>query len=865
MSSPMLLLTWRDVAERMSLPRSNERDHFVAEVDRFGVRVYTDDEELTLRELAERIGPAFDQKRRCVELLGVPEAPRSLPIELLPREDAPERPNLPQRPLWATPHIDLPAFARGPGIATIGLAAFFSFKGGVGRTTACLASVIRMLDREDPPRVLFIDADVEAPGLTWFVNHEERLSWLDALALIHDADDWRAEALPVIAERIEASTIALELSAGRRELFIMPAVRGLSQLINVPVPMEQAIRRRGHAWVIGDLLMALKEQLKLDAIVVDLRAGLTEMSSPLLLDPRVHNVLVTSCSPQSVEGIKFALQRAELQTGWPLSVDMLVTQVPPSGDLRFQEVRQALIDAWARARDKQDADDGVVPEPARVDFEQQLIVFDGVQKVADRLRGTSLWRAVEGVVERLLPQPPTIQQSATSRVSSETIAKLAGRYEYAETSEGLALLATPPLKSLARRATGQLPSSVVIGSKGAGKTFAWAQLVRAARWSVFAQAVGVTVGSANDALIFPLLRPKSIGPDLSDAARRAEDAIATPRINSIELANRLEELKDADEAKSFWLRAIVERLNLPPEAGRSAREIDEALRQRDQRVVLVVDGLEDALQSGPGKPINEAQKRALRALMQDLVNDLRELRAQQLGVVVFVRQDIAREAIPQNYEQFAARHEDVALSWSPEDALRLVLWLLAQTGWSLLPSEDIDITSEPYDRLAAALHPFWGERMGGGRDAPTDRWVIAALSDLNGRFQARDLVRLLQRASNQSGVIPLRPPAIRDAIKYCSEKKIEELEKEMDALRPVFSKLRDIPESERTIPLGGDKLRLNEEQVSFLKGIGLLIFDEKEQLYYMPEIIRHGLGFGLSRVGRARVLGLQQLALKQRR
>jgi hypothetical protein len=53
--------------------------------------------------------------------------------------------------------------------------------------------------------------------------------------------------------------------------------------------------------------------------------------------------------------------------------------------------------------------------------------------------------------------------------------------------------------------------------------------------------------------------------------------------------------------------------------------------------------------------------------------------------------------------------------------------------------------------------------------------------------------------------------------------------------------------------------------VSFLKGIGLLIFDEKEQLYYMPEIIRHGLGFGLSRVGRARVLGLQQLALKQRR
>ncbi|MCK6515078.1 hypothetical protein L6R46_08500 [Myxococcota bacterium] len=859
----MLLLTWRDVAERMSPPLSDERVSLVAEVDRFSVRVYTDDVERALRELSERIGPAFDQKRRCVELLGVPEAPRTLPVELLPSEDAPERPNLPQRPLWATPHIDLPAFVRGPGIATNGLAAFFSFKGGVGRTTACFASVIRMLDREDPPRVLFIDADVEAPGLTWFVNHEERLSWLDALALIQDADDWRAEALPIIAERIEASTIALELPAGRREFFIMPAVRGLSQLVNVPVPMEQAIRRRGHAWVIGDLLMALKERLELDAIVVDLRAGLTEMSSPLLLDPRVHNVLVTSCSPQSVEGIKFALERAELKTGWPLSVDMLVTQVPPSGDQRFQEVRQALIDAWAGARDKQDSDDGVVPEPARVDFEQQLIVFDEVQNVADRLRGTSLWRAVEGVVERMLPQRVVTPPRITGPVSREAIAKLAARYEYAEKSEGLALLATPPLKSLARRAIGQLPLSVVIGSKGAGKTFAWAQLVRAATWSKFAEAVGVNVADANDALVFPLLRPKNIGDDLQAAAERAEKTVATPRMHSGELANRLHELKDNDDAKSFWLRAIVERLNLPHDASRSVRELDEALRERGQRVVLVVDGLEDALQSGPGKPIHEAQKRALRELMQDLVNDLRELRAQQLGVVVFVRQDIAREAIPQNYGQFAARHDDVALSWSSEDALRLVLWLLEQAGWSLLPSKDI--TSEPYERLAKALHPFWNEKMGGGREAFTDRWAIAAISDLNGRFQARDLVRLLRWASNQSDVIPLRPQAIRDAIRYCSEMKIEELEAEVGVLKKVFDKLRGIPEDEKTIPLGGDKLRLDEEEVSFLKGIGLLIFDEKEQLYYMPEIIRQGLDFKLSRVGRARVLGLQQLALKQRR
>lgn len=863
MTSPTMLLSWRDVAERIKRQPSDDGAVLNVEVDRFGVRVYTDDSEMTLTTLARMIGAPFDPSRGCVDLVGPQGVSRTLPVELFPAAEAPLPIAHPQRPLWSTEHIDVPEFAKNTPSTNDGIAAFFSFKGGVGRTTACFATVVRLLDRPNPPRVLYIDADVEAPGLTWFVNHEERLSWVDAMALMQDADDWRADALPLIAEQIALSTVGLELSSGRREFFLIPAVRGLSQLVEMPVTMENLIRRRGHSWAVGDLLVALRERLQLDAIVIDLRAGLTEMSSPLLLDPRVHSVLVTSCSPQSVNGIVFAMEQADLRASWPLSVDMLVTQVPPSGDARFHEVRQELVDAWARERGKQDSDDESVPEPARIDFEQQLIVFDGMQKVADRLQGTTLWRAVESIAERLCPQEVVAHRVPGGVVSSKTIAQLARRYEYAERSASVGLLATPPLKNLARLSAGQLPASVVIGSKGAGKTFAWAQLVIAGQWAGFARHVGVTLPKGDDATIFPLLKPLNIGDGLQAAVQRAENSVATPRVTSAEIGAKFHSLASPEDAPRFWLNAIAERLDLPEGASRSVRELDSAIRDRGQRVVVVVDGLEDALQSGPGNPMKEAQQVALRALLVQLVNELRELRAQHLGLVVFVRQDIAREAIVQNYGQFAARHEDVALLWSPEDALRLVLWILDQAGWPLLPPKDV--ASAPYEKLAVALYPFWGKKLGGSRDSFTARWVIAALSDLKGRFQARDLVRLLQLAAEGSEHLPLSPRAIRAAIEVCSVKKIDELETEIASLRPVFTKLRDIPGDARTIPLPREKLSLSDAEVEFMRDLGLLIFDEREQLYYMPEIIRHGLGFGLSRVGRARVLGLQQLALRQQR
>lgn len=860
MTSPApMILTWRDIRDRLgSAPCPAWQ---AIEVDIFGLRAYADDDAAVFDELEHRLGPALDRDRAVVDMVGTRAGPRSLPVKILPVSEAPLSRVVPTRPLWSTPSLDVGPIVDSDSPA---VAAFFSFKGGVGRTTSCFATLVRLLNRQVPPRVLYVDADVEAPGITWMVDPEERLSWVDALALVHDADDWRDDALGLIAERVALSRVGLELDAGRREFFLMPAVRRLDQIERIPATPEQVVRGRGRDWVIGDLLIELARRLAVDVVLVDLRAGLTEFASPLLLDPRVHDVLVTSCARQSVLGIVRALEQVELRTPWPIKLDLLVTQVPPSGDELFKSASQTLLDAWANARDTDEQER--VPVPERVEHEQQLIVFDDLQAVASRLPGTSLWKVAEILADRVAPVSgrvviETIEPAADMK---NKIARLAERFEFAEQNGELGLLPTPPLQALARASGGALPSAVVLGSKGAGKTFTWAQLVLARTWAAFAKAVEVPVAAVDDVLVFPLLSPVNLGEPLHAAVRQAEAALAAPpRLTSAELGKRLQDLRDCPDGVAFWLTAIVERLGLEDAAARSVRALDEALAVRGQRVVLAVDGIEDALQTGPSRPMNEPQRVALRGILIELVNQLREISARNLGLVTMVRQDLARESIPQNFGHFEARHRDLALTWSKEDALRLVLWLLNQAGWTLKKPDEV--VWAPYEQLAEALHPFWNEKMGGPKDAFTDRWVIAALSDLKGRFQARDIVRLVRRSTEESMSLPVTPTAIRDGVEWCSEKKIEEIEAEVSQLRSMFDKLRQLPDEVRSIPLPRQDLGLTEEEIEFLEDQGLLLYDKKEEQFYMPEILRHGLRFTLSRKGRARVLGLQRSASGSRR
>ncbi len=105
----------------------------------------------------------------------------------------------------------------------------------------------------------------------------------------------------------------------------------------------------------------------------------------------------------------------------------------------------------------------------------------------------------------------------------------------------------------------------------------------------------------------------------------------------------------------------------------------------------------------------------------------------------------------------------------------------------------------------------------------------------------------------------LTPKALRAALAVCSEKKVSELQEEIQALRPLFQQFRGAAPAKKVIPFQAGDFSLRPSDVELLKTHGIVTEVEKGDLY-IPEIVRHGLGFKLEGGRRAKVLALYKAA-----
>jgi hypothetical protein len=279
-------------------------------------------------------------------------------------------------------------------------------------------------------------------------------------------------------------------------------------------------------------------------------------------------------------------------------------------------------------------------------------------------------------------------------------------------------------------------------------------------------------------------------------------------------------------------------------------------------VIALIDGLENLFQELSSE---RNQQIALRSLLQDVPEWLELQLERPIGLIVFVRQDMLRNAVKQNPAQLMAKYEPYALKWNSEEALRLVAWI-AQNSKTLSPKEDL----QEMDRatLIDALAPLWGRKLGkeSSREARSAEWVIAALSDLNGQIQARDIVRFLHIAAGESESNRywldriLVPTVIRETIKPCGQEKIKEIREENPQLGDILSKLQQLSSENKQIPFVREQISLNTEEIQILEDSGVILRVEGE--YYMSEIFRQGLIFKYKVGARPNVIMLSRRSRK---
>ena len=135
--------------------------------------------------------------------------------------------------------------------------AFHSYKGGVGRTLSLTALAKGIAKRYgDQKKVLIIDSDLEAPGLTWMINGSQEnaaVSYLDVLSLMH-FHDINAELAEKIAGLIRKSSLTIETEKLETEHYFLPVYRETEQLLDIFSSPEKIIANQNNKYIISEFL-----------------------------------------------------------------------------------------------------------------------------------------------------------------------------------------------------------------------------------------------------------------------------------------------------------------------------------------------------------------------------------------------------------------------------------------------------------------------------------------------------------------------------------------------------------------------------------------------------------------------------------
>ena len=774
--------------------------------------------------------------------------------------------------------------------------AFHSFKGGVGRTSHLVAYLFALLEQaktiHHDTNILVIDADLEAPGLTYW-HREEKLqptvSIIDFLEAYH---------YPPTDQKSTIAFYAKELKKSYHDygFYFLPACLTDNQLLDIRILPEHIAQSIDGTWECSQAIFQLARAINANYVLIDLRAGLTELASPILFDPRIERYLITTLSEQSVSGTRLALEKLsklapsleEIETGTYLDPKIVISLLKQ--DLKdspiYEKVLQNIAESY-RVEEKDDIQTQRLNLEETFFAEQLLYVSDWVDARKKINEDTTLMQwAMHRAKEVLTPIiiPAISMDNPIEQVSR--LKETCEKYEYAESGESDDLLVTKSLKNLASNHVEELPSVVCIGAKGAGKTFNYVQLAHFGRWLLAKTRISpVQETPGTDSFIFPLLQSNTLSKKALRKIERARNAFFThieassfsPSHLNDDIKRALSEQLPENEWSAFWIEVLYKTIKKTGESKGSTQaaklaELDVYLKEKQVRVIFLFDGLEDIFLEIAS---NEVQQRAVRTLLE-IPYRLGEIRQPNIGLIIFLRIDFLRHAIPQNQGQFENRYRAYDLSWDFDSFLKFVYWICAQA--KILDAVDKNTEKLTSKELNQFLEKLWGKKLGqdNSREATTVNWVYAALTDFNRRLQARDIVRLLlysakyglehqELVENWKKTRLLPPQAIRQSITPCSVEKVKEAKEEYLLFKQWASKIAQFSADKLKVPFAPEQLEMEPKTIEILKEMGV-IYEDKEindsERFYIPEIFRTGLGFTYADRGRKRILVLKRKALK---
>ena len=761
---------------------------------------------------------------------------------------------------------------------------FYSFKGGVGRTTALthVAWTLAMRGR----KVVAVDLDLEAPGLSTAFNLQPQPKY-GIVDYFYERSYLPKGIDPSISITEIFGEVRIPNATGR--LFVVPAgCLSLDYISKVDdLHANTVIDGDQNLWTV--FKREIYEQLKPDILLIDSRTGINQWGALSLIQAADEAIMFLFPNEQNKQGIELLLQ--SLQNLNKLSINFVFSPVPDVTKIGLSKVKSIWESLLNRIKTTTNENYETDEDESDLDNSQtsieELLVVPYLLPIA-----LADSYPAPGMQDYYTKIANLIDETTDEINRSNVLNTIDQRWKIIESLQFPEVNAADQRQDLSllfQRTTDferflDDTTCLIRGRKGTGKTALYwlflkhkivAQKLAHGRLdnTVFLSAHGRFQESRPSRGDFEYIHK-----NLQENSGTWEALWRAYLLLRCHQEHLFKFPKGRKGTKFAELNKIIN--NLPKEKWQS--ECTQALLElstNSELCLIVKDAINILLNEEVG---NNSQKlwflyddldedfperegirqQALTGLFQ-LVQSCDANRLTEIRFKIFLREDIWNLLSFDNKSHFTGR--DIILQWNKIDFLRLALRQVIQSKdfkdlvdrSSPIAVESIDQASE--DVIDKALELLWGNRRRGGKSAKNvSRWVYERLTDPSGTTFPRSLSIFLKGAKEQELTYKgqssskfrtdrlLQGKSLEFGLKKASENRCEEIKEEYPNLTKFFDSLKGklaflSKEQLREVWKNSDHdIAGFEEFVSFLSEIGIIEWREKEKRYKVADIYVYG-------------------------
>lgn len=771
------------------------------------------------------------------------------------------------------------------------LVCFYSFKGGLGRTTAMMMAAIGAARRGK--KVVILDFDLEAPGVSSFFP-EEAMSQYGILDFLVEYNAYEEDIN--IDEYLYPVSEYCRVNQFGGEIYVLPAI-GTAAQDDVEIYRKNLMRfdldvpeYEEEKTPIDVILSKIDAFLKPDYIFIDTRSGIHQIGGITLTRYSDLALLFFYGSRQNIDGMRMTLPILK-NSGTPF---LLINSKVPVNESLAQIEKKVYIEGAYSALSKCDKkyreneilleDEAAEHYPIHITYNAGLEVVTSTEQL---LKGyeeqeTEYNKIVNVIEDTLQNYSGDIKETSNVDYSREIVEAFSSIMGGLETAAAEDEFATEkdlrnnfyPLKGYTFIFDQR--KFLVLGQKGMGKTALFSALKNNEYAKALAKYMNVSteqyehtewiVGTSqttNYIDIFSCLTDEEkirgfLYYETLKILLKNDNALST--IIFDENINCIFSEKDEAQLFSRWSGELSYQLK------NGLEKVDQYYRGKNIVVTIIYDALDRIVAS-------KDRGKFVSALIDMWYKN--ETSMQNVRSKIFLRKDIYdREVnVP---DKVKLKNYSVTLTWD-YDQLFAMIWKrainLSDTVRDLYektiskPVSKVDglgyipVVNETDNRKMLSM--LVGVKMGSGNKASTYNWFQNRLSDTQGIIVPRSMIDIFAKAADREKGSPkegtqavgksiIRPRCFEDVLPEVSEKRVIDLKDEFQEYTVFFNSLKDTVQRS---PVDEEMLKNALESCSFsnpmeeilnLISIGVLKRYQRRGSdpirYHFPDIYLRGLG-----------------------